>query len=153
LYVANNTGGTVSVFAPGSTTPSATLTGLNGASALAFDAGGNLYVANSGNSTVSVFTPSAAAGGVVVRTAQPDQPINVGAPSGTGLSLSDAELAQIFTTASGTVTFGDPSQTGDITFAGAAGVISAAANVVVLQASAGPGAIVLDSSGGTALAA
>ena len=38
--------GTVSKFAPGSTTPSATLTGLSNPYALAFDGSGNLYVAN-----------------------------------------------------------------------------------------------------------
>ena len=36
----------MSKFAPGSTTPSATLTGLNYPVALAFDGSGNLYVAN-----------------------------------------------------------------------------------------------------------
>ena len=39
---------TVSEFAPGSTTPTATLTGLNDPFALAFDSSGNLYVANCG---------------------------------------------------------------------------------------------------------
>ena len=38
--------GTVSEFAPGATTPTATLTGLSDPAALAFDASGNLYVAN-----------------------------------------------------------------------------------------------------------
>ena len=46
LYVANEGNGTVSEFAPGSTTPTATLTGLSYPVALAFDASGNLYVAN-----------------------------------------------------------------------------------------------------------
>ena len=46
LYVANYGNNTVSKFAPGSTTPTATLTGLSGPDALAFDASGNLYVAN-----------------------------------------------------------------------------------------------------------
>ena len=46
LYVANQDGNTVSKFAPGSTTASATLTGLNRPDALAFDSSGNLYVAN-----------------------------------------------------------------------------------------------------------
>ena len=41
-----NGNGTVSEFAPGSTTPTATLTGLNDPYALAFDSSGNLYVAN-----------------------------------------------------------------------------------------------------------
>ena len=50
--------GTVSEFAPGSTTPTATLTGLNDPDALAFDSSGNLYVANyGGNGTVSEFAP------------------------------------------------------------------------------------------------
>ena len=38
--------GTVSKFAPGTTTPTATLTGLETPEALAFDSSGNLYVAN-----------------------------------------------------------------------------------------------------------
>ena len=47
--MANGGGGTtVSEFAPGSTTPTATLTGLNDPDALAFDSSGNLYVANDG---------------------------------------------------------------------------------------------------------
>jgi DNA-binding beta-propeller fold protein YncE len=46
LYVANRNNGTVSVFAPGATTPSAILTGLAGPGILAFDASGNLYVLN-----------------------------------------------------------------------------------------------------------
>ena len=53
LYAANYGTNTVSKFAPGSTTPSATLTGLDGPWALAFDGSGNLYVANAGNGTVS----------------------------------------------------------------------------------------------------
>ena len=60
LYVANDSGSTVSKFAPGATTPTATLTGLTSPDALAFDASGNLYVANDANTgTVSEFTPGA----------------------------------------------------------------------------------------------
>ena len=40
---------TVSEFAPGATTPTATLTGLNDPAALAFDSSGNLFVANWGS--------------------------------------------------------------------------------------------------------
>ena len=58
LYVANDGNNTVSKFAPGSTTPSATYSaGLSDPVALAFDSSGNLYVANDGNNTVSEFAP------------------------------------------------------------------------------------------------
>jgi DNA-binding beta-propeller fold protein YncE len=125
LYVANGAttglGTTVSVFPTGSTTPTSTLTGLSGPAALAFDSNGKLYVANGEYTTISEFSatqPIASAGGVVFRTALPGQPINVGGASGTGLSLSDAELAQLFTTAGRAVTIGDSNQTGDITVTG-----------------------------------
>ena len=55
----NNGTNTVSKFAPGATTPSATLTGLSTPAALAFDSSGNLYVVNIGNNTVSKFAPGA----------------------------------------------------------------------------------------------
>src|SRR5262249_56570515 len=106
--------------------------------------------------TVSLFAvppPTPAAGGVVIRSARPDLPIHVGAPSGNGLNLSNAELAQVFTTAAGAVTFGDDSQTGAITFAAAAPATTPGAGVAALQAPAGQGGIILDSTGGTALAA
>ena len=50
LYVAS--GSTVIEFAPGSTTPGATLTGLSYPVALAFDQAGDLYVANNIDGTV-----------------------------------------------------------------------------------------------------
>ncbi len=67
LYVANwgsailtpfafTAGTTVSVFAPGSTSPTGALTGLSVPDALAFDLADNLYVANWGNGTVSKFS-------------------------------------------------------------------------------------------------
>ena len=120
LYVANfggSDGTTVSVFAPGSTTPTATLTGLDAPWSLAFDSHGSLYVGNTGDNgtgtTVSkfemeeTFTPTA--GGVVIRSSLPDRPMSLGGTNNavTGINLTDAELAQIYTTASGTVTIGD----------------------------------------------
>ncbi|HEY5311398.1 MAG TPA: autotransporter-associated beta strand repeat-containing protein, partial [Pirellulales bacterium] len=63
LYVANFEGvgsGTVTEFAPGSTTPSATYTtgaGRPGPDSLALDSHGNLYVANYGANTVVEFAP------------------------------------------------------------------------------------------------
>ena len=160
LYVANILNNTVSKFAPGSTTPTATLTGLQNPQALAFDGSGNLYVANVYGNSVSEFaagstTPTATLNGVTfpcglafdpsgnlyvagltVRfqvfarsTATPslaawsfarrcDGPISLGGTSSAvaGVSLTDAEFAQIFTTSTGTVTIGDSGQTGNITF-------------------------------------
>ena len=127
LYVANqgshtqqlNT--TISVFGPGGTTPIRTLTGPPLPGKMVFDSLGNLYVLSDDGKSVSIFTPTTpipAAGGVVIGTAQPDLPIDLGATSGTGLVLSDAELAQIFTTATGLVTIGDATSTGDITVTG-----------------------------------
>ena len=108
--------GTVSKFAPGSTTPSATLTGLNVPRALAFDGSGNLYVANMGNNTVSKFAPgsitSPTAGGVVIRSSLSGRPMSLGGTNNAvaGINLTDAELAQIQTAFTGTVTIGDTSQ-------------------------------------------
>ena len=152
LYVANGNGDTVRVFAPGSTTPTATLSGLSDPGALAFDAHGNLFAANGAGTTVSMFAvppPTPAAGGVVIRSARPDQPIHVGTTSGAGLAVSNAELARVFTTAGGTVTFGGTDQTGAITFTAATPATTLGAGVVAV----GQGAIVLDSTAGTALAA
>ncbi|OYW70799.1 MAG: hypothetical protein B7Z37_29600 [Verrucomicrobia bacterium 12-59-8] len=59
LYVANFPADTVSKFAPGATTPSVTLTGLNLPYRLAIDSSDNLYVANYGGTTVSKFAPGA----------------------------------------------------------------------------------------------
>ncbi len=131
-------------------------------------------------STVSEFTPASyrpAAGGVVLRTARPTEAMSLGgstAPSSHGgfdlpyfgwkamslgarstppdtLSLSNAELARIFTTASGTVTIGDSSQTGNITFQDARPATTAGASTVVMQSTYGSGGIFLNASKGTAI--
>ena len=68
------TGTTVSEFAPGSTTPTATLTGLDSPVALAFDPSGNLYVANYRQQHGERVQPRHAvptAGGVVIRSSLP----------------------------------------------------------------------------------
>jgi hypothetical protein len=161
LFVANrgygNTGTTVSEFAPGKTAPTATLSGLNGPVALAFDGSGDLFVANYNDTTVSEFTPASyrpAAGGVVLRTALPTEAMSLGgsstAPPNT-LYLSNAELARIFTTAHGTVTIGDSSQTGNITFQDARPATNAGASTVVMQSTSGAGGIFLIASTGTAI--
>jgi hypothetical protein len=162
LYVANgNTargiGTTVSEFAPGATTPTATLTGLSEPFALAFDSSGNLYAMNAWiDDTVSQFalnvTPMA--GGVVVRSSVPSRPMDVGGTTNAvaGINLTDAELAQIYTVASGTVTVGDSSQTGNITITTATPATTPGAATVVLQSPTGPGGIILDDAGGTGTA-
>ena len=57
LFVPNPGNNTASEFAPGSTTPSATLTGLNEPAAVASN-GGKVYVVNCGQNTVSRFAPA-----------------------------------------------------------------------------------------------
>ena len=152
LYVANCTTKTVSEFAPGSTTPTATLSGLDFPDALAFDSSGNLYVANEDDGTVSKFTPVAttAAGGVVIRSSLPSRPMSLGGTNNavTGINLTSAELAQIRTTAIGTLTVGDNSQIGNITFTTATPATPPGASTLVVESPAGTGQIILDDDAG-----
>ena len=161
VYVCNASvySNSVSVFARGATTPTATLSGVNYASGLVFDAAGNLYVQDgSWPWSVLKFSPGGSlptAGGVVIRSSLEDQPISLGGAAANdagGVDLTSAELAQIYTTADGTVTIGDSAQTGDITFTTAAPATTAGTSIVVLQAPTGPGKIVLDDGGGAATA-
>jgi hypothetical protein len=154
VYVGNGGNGTVSRFTPGATAPSTTFTGLNTVAALAFDAGGNLYAVNQGNGTVSKFTVPGQAGGVAIRSSVGSRPMLVGGSNSSpvaGINLSSTELGRIATIPGGTVTFGDSSQTGNITFAGAVTATSLGATTLVEQSPSGAGEIVLDASGGVAL--
>ena len=66
LYVSNVDTGTVSVFAAGSNTPTATLTAVGGEPYdLAVDSSGNLYVASFDQSTVSEFTPGSTTASII----------------------------------------------------------------------------------------
>jgi sugar lactone lactonase YvrE len=158
LYVANGYGATVSEFAPGATTPSSTLTGLDEPQALAFDSSGNLYVANAGSGTVSEFAPASvtpATAGVVIQSSVESRPMLVGGSNSSpvaGINLTSAELAQIYTTAAGSVTIGDTAQTGNITLSTATPATTAGASVNVVQDTAGAGQIILDDGAGTATA-
>jgi sugar lactone lactonase YvrE len=159
LFVTNfgyYNGTTVSEFTPGSTTPAATLTGLNGPLDLAFDQSGNLFVTNESGTTVSEFgkTLTPTAGGVVIRTAQSSQTMSIGGnAAGANINLTNAELGQVFTTAAGTITFGDSAQTGTIAFQDATPATTAGASVVVQQSATGAGQIVLNTSSGISLSA
>ena len=66
-----------------------------------------------------------------------------------GINLTSAELAQIETTSTGTITLGDSLQSGNITFTSATPATTAGVNVV--QSATSAGAIILNDSSGTAL--
>ena len=69
-----------------------------------------------------------------------------------GINLTSAELGQIVTTATGTITIGDSNQTGDITLATATLATTAGASSVVVQSSTGAGQVILDDNSGAATA-
>ena len=154
LFIANFTvytvsEATVSQLAAGNVSATTVISsGLNHPFAAAFDGNGDLFITNLSGSTVSeaavTLTPNA--GGVVIRSSASSDSMSIGGGNSdvAGINLTDAELAQIYTTASGTVTIGDISQTGNITFHTATPVTTAGASVVVQQSQTGGGAIVLD---------
>jgi sugar lactone lactonase YvrE len=158
LYVGNLSNNTISEFAPGATTPAATLAGLSYPISMAFDATGSLYVANATGNTVSKFAPvnsvRPATGGVVIRSSLPSRPMSIGGTSNAvnGINLTDAELSRVYTTATGTVTIGDSSQTGNITFTTATPATMPGAATMALQSLTGSGGIILDDGGGTGTA-
>jgi sugar lactone lactonase YvrE len=66
LYVANEIGNSVTIYAPGATMPSRTITqGIAKPKAIALDRSGNLYVANGASNTVTVY---ASGGSTLLRT-------------------------------------------------------------------------------------
>jgi len=137
MYVANFFGGNVTKVAAGSSTATVFVTGgFNSPSGVAFDANGNFYLTTYHDDKMSEVTAQLAspvAGGVVIRSSLPDRPILVGDTSSpvAGINLGSAELADIHTTATGTLTFGDDSQTGDITFRTARPATTAGATLLV----------------------
>ena len=123
---------------------------------MAIDSSGNLFVAT--YSTVSKFAPGGTvtptAGGVVIRSSSPSRPMSLGGTNSAvaGINLTDAELAQVQTISSGTVTIGDNAQTGNITFTTATVATTAGVPTVVLQSTSGAGQIIIDDAGtGTGL--
>ncbi len=89
--------------------------------------------------------------GVTVRTSVPSLPMSVGGSNNavTGVNLTAAEVANIVTGSGGSVTFGDSSQLGNITFTKAKTATTAGASTFVIQSSTGNGQIILDNGGTT----
>ncbi len=115
----------------------------NGAGTLTINAGG---VATSANTATTAITLRGAdlallgtvqttgqGGGVIIRSSVTSRPMSLGGDDAAvvGINLTDAELAQIVTLASGTVTFGDSGQSGDITLKTAKTATTAGAATVV----------------------
>jgi sugar lactone lactonase YvrE len=140
LYVADRGAGTVSEFAHGGTVPSAVFRGLFSPKALALDSNGDLFV-TSGNSVIEFPPLGAYTASVTIRSSQPSRPMTIGGVGGAGVSVTQAELAQIRTGPGGSVTFGSATQTGTITFGGASLLSS---TVSVVESTSGSGKIVLN---------
>ncbi len=160
LYVANNTNNTISKVtfsAPGVVSGVSTYasSGLNLPFGLAFNSSGVLFAANQTGSITQIAAGAAATTQVMIRSSLSSRALSLGSTNNfvTGINLTDAELARILTTSSGTVTIGDSSQTGNITFTTATPATTAGAATVVVQSTSGGGRIVLDdaSGAGTAL--
>ena len=157
LDVANFYGNTVSQVTPDGTVSTLidATEGLSDPAGLAFDSSGALYISNLGNNTISkVAAALPATTQVTIRSSLPSRPMSLGGSNNAavnGINLTSAELARIVTAPTGTVTIGDSTQTGDITFSGATVATTAGAATTVVQSTTGAGQIVLDDSNGTAL--
>ena len=123
--------------------------GISNPLGIAFDSAGNLYVANSGTGNVEEFSPAITpmASSVTIESSIESRPMDFGNGSVSGIDLTNAELVQIFTTSTGTLTLGDPLQTGNITFNSATPATTSGASLAVVQSANGAGAIVLAGSG------
>jgi sugar lactone lactonase YvrE len=144
LFVADVSDGTLVEVPAGGKAPLIVASGLGNPVGLAFDRAGNLYLGDYGSG--SVRKAIAAPGSVTIQSSLEDRPMSIGGSDSAtdGINLTDAELAHIITTSGGTITFGDASQTGDLIFATARTATTAGASTIVLQATDGTGAIVLD---------
>jgi sugar lactone lactonase YvrE len=136
LYVANFGVNTVLEVGPNASVL-ATFAGFNGPYGLAFDANGNLLVANNATTSFTLLN----VGSVTVRSSLASRPIKVGGAPGAvaGINLTAAELGRFI--APGSITVGDSTQTGTITFTNAPFNTE---SVQVVESPTGPGRIVLD---------
>ncbi|MEI6235746.1 MAG: Ig-like domain repeat protein [Planctomycetota bacterium] len=145
VYTVTQPAGVVTLYASGLNTPRG----------LVFDpAGSNLYVANAGNNTIRQILPVSVAATtlVTIQSSVASRAMSIGGTNSAvaGVNLTDAELAQIVTSAAGSITFGDTTQIGDITFASATTATTAGAATNVIQSTSGAGKINVN-GGGNAL--
>ena len=171
--VASTGGGNVTLTATNGITFSGAATGVSTTGPITLDSDsdgdgagtltiGGSAVLNGPNITLQGADIDVAAGAAVGNAASTNQvtilssassrPMSLGGTNNAavpGINLTSAELARIFTTATGTITFGNTSQTGNITCHSATTATTGGANTVILQS--GGGQIVLDNSAGSAL--
>ena len=130
----------------------ATVTSTNATASAITLRGANINIDTSADPAV---VGASLAGGVVIRSSLPNLPMSFGDANDNtvaGIYLTGAELAQIQTTATGTVTIGDSSQTGNIAFTIATPATTPGASTVVVQDPTGPGQIILDDGAGAGTA-
>ncbi|HET6884554.1 MAG TPA: hypothetical protein VFI31_30650, partial [Pirellulales bacterium] len=160
LYVPNRSGtpygNTVTKVTPSGTASTyiSSTQGLNNPAGVAVDSAGNLYIANLVADTISETFPSyPATSQVTIQSSVESRPMQIGGSNNSavsGINLTSAELSRIVTAASGAITFGDASQTGNITFTTANPATTPGAGVSVNQS--GTGQIILDDGSGSAAA-
>ena len=165
LYIAqgSSTHKNVEMFVPGASTASGTFAvGVNAPGTLVADSSGDMYIAiPTGNKVIKLGASTAAvigasssvssptAGGVIIRSSCESDPLTIGGPSVTAsyIDLTNAELATINTASTGTLTIGDTSQTGNITFETATPVTTSGAGLKIVEATNSAAAVVLGAYG------
>ncbi|HEX8913635.1 MAG TPA: SBBP repeat-containing protein, partial [Humisphaera sp.] len=155
LYVANFGSTALNAVSPAGVVSTVATLPSTGNAGLAYDAArGLLYVGNQNQIVKFVPATAAATTQLTVRSSLASRPMSLGGTNTAvaGINLTDAELARLTTAPTGTVTFGDATQTGDVTVTTATPATTAAAATAVVQSTAGAGKIVLDDGAGTATA-
>jgi sugar lactone lactonase YvrE len=144
LFVTNAVSGVISKVTPQGQV-NTFLSGFDNPHGLRFDAQGNLFVVSFTGKTVSRV---GAAGTLIVQSSLSGGPIAIGGTGNAvaGINLSAAQLARL--SATDVLTFGDPTQAGDITLFS---VRTTTPLVQVVQNPDGPGGIVLDDTSGPGL--
>jgi autotransporter-associated beta strand protein len=150
LYITNQNTGQVIKVTPSGVATTFLASGLDSPTGIALDAGGNVYVSNYNGNTITKSLPVTTQ--VTIQSSVESRPMEIGGLNNAavaGVNLTVSELARIITASTGTITVGDPNQTGNITLSIAQPATTAGASLVVVQS--GSGQIILDDfSGGFA---